>query len=107
MDELTQELDELSHQYAGLDSEHQKTLLELAKYKETLVYGATFKFENDNEFFMPILANPTGLKSDGRRPISYSLNFNESTMVEWIYNLDMSLQKNKKQEPINNKEPVT
>ena len=96
MNEIQLELNELSNLYAELDSMHQKTLLELEKFKEASKYGATFKFEDGNEFFIPVFSISSGLKANSLKPVSYSLNFNESTMVQWIYECDMSLEKNNK-----------
>ena len=95
MDELVIELDELAEQYAILDELHQKALLEIEKYKESSKYGATFKFEDGNEMFIPVFGITTGLKADGQSPTSYELNFDESTMVEWIYKADVTVGKSK------------
>lgn len=94
MSELEQELEELALQYAILDELHQKALLELDKRKESDLYGATFKFEDGNEMFIPVLASPLGLRANGQPPISYTINFDEKTMVGWLYQVDMALKKN-------------
>ena len=97
MNELQLELDELSKLYTELDSEHQNTLIELEKYKESNNYGATFKFKNGKSLFIPIFGFINNLTIGGEKPISYTLNFNESNMVQWIYSCDIALEKYKKQ----------
>lgn len=92
--ELVLELDELAEQYAILDELHQKALLEIKKYKESSQYGATFKFEDDNEIFIPIFGIVSGLKANGEKPVSYTFNFDESTMVRWIAQCDSTIGKN-------------
>ena len=95
MNELQQELEELSEQYVVLDELHQKALLEIEKYKESAKYGATFNFEDGNHMYIPVFGITSGLKANGVKPSSYELNFNESTMVEWIYECDKSIGKTK------------
>ena len=96
MDELTQELDELAEEYAILDELHQRALLELQKYSESVKFGATFEFEDGNQMFIPVFGITSGLKANGQIPTGYTLNFNESTMVEWIFQADTAVGKNRK-----------
>ena len=95
-DKLYEEHMQLQNNFSILDSEHQKALLKIEKYRESLTYGTTFEFEDGNTMFIPVFGISRGLKANGERPIKYQLNFNESTMVDWIYQLDMTLKKNQK-----------
>ena len=97
MDEQTEALNELSEAYLALDIEHQNTLIELEKYKESNKYGATFQFGNGQTLFIPVFGLVRNLSLGGNKPVSYTLNFNESTMVEWIYNADIAIEKISKQ----------
>jgi hypothetical protein len=55
-------------------------------------YGAAFTFETGEIEFVPLGDVVKGIRRQGNRPISYSINFNEYDIKNWLKSCDVSLK---------------
>lgn len=66
--------------------------------QDYIYYGATFKYKNYEDGFIPLFQPIHDLSVDGELPISFSLNFTKEMMAEWITLCNMQLKQTNEQD---------
>ena len=93
MSTMEEDILETQASFIKLEQLYEENLVELQALKASSGFGATFHYHNTNDKFIPVFALPENLEINYEKPYSFTLNFDQKILAQWLVECEISLNK--------------
>ena len=93
---IAKEVQDMDKSFSMIEQLYEKDQEEIIRLKQSAAFGATFHYHNTDDRFIPVFALPENLEINYEKPHSFTLNFDQKILAQWLVECEISLEKEKK-----------